>query len=271
MSQFIWKKISRRMSALVLAGIIAMMTVVVAEDRPDSFDWKGQIAAGNAIEIKGVNGSIKAETAKGTQVEIQARKRGKNSNPADVQIKVVEHSGGVTICAVYPTPAGNPPNECKPGSGGRMNVSNNDVQVEFTVKVPAGVHFLGRTVNGGIDANALPGDIEAYAVNGSIQISGYGAAKAETVNGGINASLGAGSLGKSLIFKTVNGGIDVSVPAGVNAEMDIQTVNGNIHTDFPLTIQGRINPKQLRGKIGNGGATIKLETVNGSINLRRSS
>jgi len=33
-----------------------------------------------------------------------------------------------------------------------MNVQNNDVTVRFTVHVPAGVQFVGKTVNGEIDA-----------------------------------------------------------------------------------------------------------------------
>jgi DUF4097 and DUF4098 domain-containing protein YvlB len=283
MGQFTREKIIGYFSAFLLAGFLA--AAIFAEERPDSFEWKGQIAAGKAIEIKGVNGNIKAEAAGGSQTEVTADKKGSKSKAADIQIKVVEHENGVTICAVYPASAGDPPNECRPGSGGRMNVRNNDVKVEFKVKVPAGVRFIGRTVNGGVDANGLSGDIEAHAVNGGInanslsgiikansvngdiRISGKDAAQAETVNGSVTASLGEESVGKSLSFKTVNGGIDVTLPRGFNADADIRTVNGNITTDFPITVQGRINPKHISGKIGNGGAGLKLETVNGSVTL----
>ena len=64
------------------------------------------------------------------------------------------HAGGVTICAVYPSRDARKPNECPPGDGGRMNVQNNDVSVRFTVRVPAGVTFVGKTVNGEIEAHA---------------------------------------------------------------------------------------------------------------------
>ena len=66
---------------------------------------------------------------------------GPQERPAEVKIEVVEHAGGVTICAVYPSSGA--PNECKPGKGGRMNVRDNDVNVEFKVSVPAGVRFVG--------------------------------------------------------------------------------------------------------------------------------
>jgi hypothetical protein len=35
-----------------------------------------------------------------------------------------------------------------------MNVRDNDVNGEFRVSVPAGVRFVGRTVNGGIERAA---------------------------------------------------------------------------------------------------------------------
>ena len=34
--------------------------------------------------------------------EVTATKTGRKSNPAEVEIRVVEHAEGVTICAVYP-------------------------------------------------------------------------------------------------------------------------------------------------------------------------
>jgi hypothetical protein len=43
-----------------------------------------------------------------------ATKHGRRSDPAEVEIEVVEHAGGVTICAVYPSP-GSRPNECRQG------------------------------------------------------------------------------------------------------------------------------------------------------------
>src|SRR5437870_207974 len=96
----------------------------------DRFDWKGIIAPGQSIEIKGVNGAIRAEPGSGDQAEVIANKIGRRNNPADVRVEVVQHGEGVTICAVYPSVEGRP-NECKAGSGGHMNVSHNDVSVEF--------------------------------------------------------------------------------------------------------------------------------------------
>jgi hypothetical protein len=226
--------------------------------------WSGRVAAGRTLEIRGVNGDVSAEAASSDQVEVRARKHGRDDDPDDVRIEVVEHGGGVTICAVYPGRN----NRCEPG-GGRMNVRDNDVEVDFTVRVPRGVRFEGNTVNGGIEALDLAGPVELNTVNGGVRLeTSSGDAEANTVNGSITATVRA--LGeRPLSFQTVNGGITVSLPAGLDADLDAETVNGSIDSDFPIQVQGRMNPRELHGRIGNGGRALELETVNGSIRLRR--
>src|SRR6267143_1265964 len=107
---------------------VAALAVLATDLSPalwaDDFHWQGKVAAGATIEVKGVNGGIDAEPGSGSEVEVTAVKRARRSNPDDAEIKVVEHSGGVTICSVYPSREG-APNECKPGSGGRMNTRDN--------------------------------------------------------------------------------------------------------------------------------------------------
>ncbi len=146
-----------------------------------------------------------------------------------------------------------------------MNVSNNDVQVKFTVRVPKGVRLVARTVNGSIKAVDLESDLRAVTVNGSVDITTTGRAQATTVNGSISARIGATELSDDLKFETVNGSITVHVPSGLNAEIDASTVGGRLTTDFPLQLMRR----RMHGVLGNGGPGLSLATVNGSIQLKR--
>jgi hypothetical protein len=274
------RNLRRRHGLVVALSVLAVLAALPAtaasrNDRDrrsgEDFEWRGRIAAGKAIEVKGVNGSIVAEPSTGTQVEVVAHKSARKSDPDEVELEVIEHADGVTICAVYPTPRGQrEPNECEPGEGGRMNTQNNDVEVEYTVRVPAGVRFVGRTVNGSINARGLKADAEAYTVNGSVEISTRGVARAATVNGSIDAEMGA-AFREPLEFETVNGGITLVVPAGSGAELRASTVNGDIVTDFPLTVRGRFNHRRVSGTIGRGGPQLMMTTVNGDIRLRSAS
>lgn len=235
--------------------------------QPD-FHWQGRIERGKTIEVRGVNGDIRAERASGDLVEVTAVKRANRSDPESVTIEVVPHGDGVTICAVYPNRRASRPNECRPG-GGSNSVRNNDVTVEFTVRVPAGVRLVAASVNGELEARDLASEAVLSTVNGSVDVSTTGLARASTVNGSIEAVVGRADWTGDLEFTTVNGSITIELPEGLGAELEAQTVNGEISSDFPLTVSGRLSPRRLRGTIGEGGRRLRLTTVNGAIRLRR--
>ena len=252
----------------ILAAVVAAAAVpALAAAAQEEFRWSGKVAAGQAIEIKGVNGGITATGTTGGETELVAVKKGRRNDPREVKIEVVEHADGVTICAVYPSEG--TPNECAPGKGGRMRVRDNDVNVEFRLSVPAGVRFVGRTVNGGIDARGIKADAEAETVNGGVDLESTGTARAETVNGGISVRFGRSDWTGTLKLATVNGGIDVTMPDGLSAEVSAATVNGDISTDFPITVSGKIGKRKLHGTIGSGGRQLEMNTVNGGIELKK--
>jgi hypothetical protein len=235
----------------------------------DDFQWRGTVQPGGMIEVKGVNGDVTAMTGSGPDVEVTAQRRARRNNPEEVRLEVVEHAGGVTICAVYPSKDASRPNECRPGTEGRMNVQNNDVSVRFVVRVPAGVRFAGRTVNGDVDAQELHGPVTIATVNGSTTFSTSSYGEASTVNGSIRGVMGTAAWNDDLAFHTVNGSITLDLPPDLAAEVRATTVNGEISTDFPMTVTGRISRRQITGTIGAGGRKLDLETVNGSVRLRR--
>ena len=240
-------------------------------DSSDEFHWNGRLAAGNTIQIRGVNGNISAEPSASGEVEVVAVKTGRRSDPKEVEIRVVEHSGGVTICSVYPSADGSRPNDCQPGENWHSSTRNNDVNVEFKVRVPQGLRFRGATVNGDVETGALSSDVEATTVNGSIRISAAGIARATTVNGSITASLGNANWTSPLEFKTVNGSITLDLPSSTNAELRAETLNGDISSDFQMNTLSRVGRKHLSGTIGSGGRELSLKTINGNILLKRTS
>lgn len=254
-----------RTLTLVAVALAVMVPVAGAQD----FHWSGSLARGKTIEIRGVNGDIVADPSSGNTVEVTADKTARRDDPASVLIQVVPSDAGVTICAVYPTWDSAEPNECVPG-GGRMQVHNSDVRVNFRVRVPAGVLFDGHTVNGDLEANRLNGDLDLHTVNGSIRFSTSGQAQASTVNGSIRGEIGRADWSDTLTLNTVNGGITLTLPDGINTELRASTVNGDISTDFPLMVSGRISRRRLDGTIGRGGRVLSLRTVNGGITLKRS-
>ena len=249
------------------------------DPKAQEFRWHGQIAIGKSIEIKGLNGDISAEPASGNEVEVVANKTSRKSDTSSVTIKVKEHEGGVTICAIYPTTDPNVFTPCRPSAihlqsdipdhSSSVEVRDNDVHVNFKIRVPAGVDFIARTVNGDIGAESLAGNVFSKTVNGNIRISTTGYADAKTVNGEISARIGSANWTGAINFKTVNGEINLELPASIGANVNAKTLHGEISSDFPLTVMNKFSKREFTGTIGGGGRELNLKTLNGSINLRR--
>src|SRR6266511_2338502 len=252
--------------------ITALLSVAAAVSmQAQDFNWHGRLAAGKRLEVKGVNGDVRAVLASGSEAVVKARTHSRRSDPDDVKIEVVESEDGITICAVYPTPRrARQENSCEPGDRWHSNTDDNDVSVDFEVQVPAGIEFNGQTVNGEMRADGLKGDVRASSVNGSVRVSTSGLAEASTVNGSVYAEMGRADWTNDLEFSTVNGGITLILPNGkLDTEVRANTVNGDIETDWPLTISGRFSQRRLRGTIGAGGRALSLTTVNGEIRLKK--
>ena len=257
------------MNGTLLALTLAVTAAATPLAAQSDFQWQGRIAEGRTLEIRGVNGHVRAMASNDASARVEARRTGRRDDPRSVRIEVVEHADGVTICAVYPTPRGaRHDNECRPG-GGQNSVRNNDVKVDFVVRVPRGVRFAGHTVNGSIEADDIGGDVRASTVNGNVDVRTAGFAEASSVNGDITLRLGRSSFADDVEFETVNGSITIEMPEGLNADFRASTVNGSIDSDFPIMVTGKVSPRSVRGTIGDGGPEMRFSTVNGSIRLRK--
>jgi DUF4097 and DUF4098 domain-containing protein YvlB len=71
-------------------------------------------------------------------------------------------------------------------------------------------------------------------------------------------------------METVNGRVSIDLPENADADISADTLNGGINaSDFGLETEKGFVGSDLNGKIGNGGARLNIDTVNGSIKIRR--
>jgi hypothetical protein len=220
-----------------------------------------------------LNGSNNVVPATGDKAEVTAVKRWRRGDPADVKIEATKVGNGqdVLVCAVWSerTECDEDGYETRNDRRWRDDDNRNDVSVEFTVRLPAGVRLITSTVNGALDIDGATSSVEASTVNGEIRASSTGGpVSASTVNGSVEVRMREMGT-EPLEFSTVNGSVTVYVPDNINAELDMRTVNGRVSSDFPLTISGRINPRHLRATLGKGGQRLEFSTVNGSVELRK--
>lgn len=257
-------------ATLLLAGLLLLPALAWAGNSSSSdnpFHWTGKLQADQWVRIKNVNGDIRAEAGPGDQVEVTASKSGPDAG--QVRIEVVQESDGVTLCAVYPTGTWGEENRCSGEHEWHSSTHNVHARVDFTVRLPRNLLFDAQTVQGEVVAEHLGRRAIVSSVNGSVRVSTSEWAQASSVNGNITAHFGSAGWADSLKLATVNGQIDLEVPADFSAEVSFSSVNGRFSTDFPLTVQGGIGRGHVSGTIGAGGRRLKLETVNGSVELRK--
>ena len=137
------------------------------------------------------------------------------------------------------------------------------------MRVPAGVKFAPRTINGSISADLAESDIAASTINGRIILSTGKPAEAQVVNGSILASLQNVEWTGSREFTAVNGSIDVELPESCHASVRANTVWGFVSNDFGIPVHRGVVGAWLTGDINGGGPGLALTTVNGSIHVRR--
>jgi regulatory Fis family protein len=130
-----------------------------------SLQWKGTVPPGGTIELRGLNGSVRIEAGDGDQVEVTADRRGPRAIFSAVEVKIVEHSHGVTVCAVcqgLDALSSQPlPRSVTQGVA--------RIKVDLLARVPPGVHVIASTVNDDIDVIGLTGTVEAETANGRVR------------------------------------------------------------------------------------------------------
>ena len=262
-------------AALAAPVLPTQLTLAQAQQTDNSFKWSGRIPAGRAIRVRNLNGSITVGPASGDQVEVTAIKRWRRGDPSVVRIEPKKYAGdeSVVICALWGDDASCDERHYDSHTDSRRDprMRNNDVSVAFRVLVPQGVNVAMNTVNGDVTVDGATADVDAGTVNGEVDIATSGGrARATNVNGGVRARLGKLDAEGAMQFTTVNGNVTVEFSGDSGADLEMETVNGSLNTNFEMTLVGRLDPKHLRSHVGRpGGPRIRLQTVNGNVDIRR--
>jgi DUF4097 and DUF4098 domain-containing protein YvlB len=246
----------KRLSSLIF-GILILAGALWAQDAREQEDFQQtfQLAPNGVFSLKNVNGGVIVSAWDHPTTEIRAVKRGPSKENMDlVKIDIRADANRISVDTIYPR--------------GKNNLN---VSVSYEVRLPKTVVLRSvETVNGSVEVQGMSSEVAAETVNGSVKVlNSSGRVSATTVNGGITAELNRIDAEGDMKFETVNGSINLVLPEGAGANIAAETVNGKVSSDFPVTVRGKFGPKRMQGVLGQGGANIHMETVNGGINLAR--
>jgi len=232
--------------------MLLMFSFLAAEDYEQKISKSFTLPANGAIELANINGEIEITTSGGKTVDIKAVKKSDHKGEIENVEVVFEQGGDVLRVKV------------------KYNKHNARAKVDFTVAIPeklARAEF--KSINGKLDCSGKFAVLTLKTVNGKIDFAGeFRSGKFATVNGSIELSQEP-LLSGDLTAETVNGAIDIELNRKSAFEIEGRTINGAIDNEFGVQVERHLVGKSMDGKVNGGGYKVKVETVNGSIDISK--
>ena len=226
------------------------------------------------VKASVLNGGITVKTHEGKDVIVEARLRERESRTSGSMKRIPMTSTGLTV----------------EEEDNRISIGTDSNQrtIDLTILVPTNTSLILRSVNDGdIEVTGVNGEIDVNNINGEVTLKNIaGNAIAHALNGKILVNFTSINA-KPMAFSSMNGDIDVTFPATLKANVNLTSNQGDVYSDFDVTMQPTA-PKQIvedgrgkggkyrvkidkivRGTINGGGPEIQFKNFNGDIFIRK--
>lgn len=247
-------------------------TLSVRDDGTFGGEWRG---TGRRTRIRTYGDGLDAHAdlrvlvPRGRSVEV-------NLAIGDVTVTNVEGDLRLDVHAASVTATGAKGRLSVDAGSGSVRVENGEGELD--VDTGSGsttvTGFRGRSIT--IDAGSGSTDVRDVTVERFSVDVGSGSVHADalttdgllvdTGSGGVEVALT--KVPRSTTIDTGSGSVRIALPADADADLDIDTGSGGITSDFPLTMN-EFRRRELRGKLGDGGPTIRVSTGSGGVRLRK--
>lgn len=142
----------------------------------------------------------------------------------------------------------------KAGSG---SIRATDIAGGFEGHTGSGHIALEQTASGSVHADTGSGGMELRGVQGSLE--------AQAGSGSISAE---GNPTGAWKVHSGSGTIRLKLASDAAFDIDAHTGSGSISVSQPVTVQGSLGHKELRGKVRGGGVPVEVQTGSGNIEIQ---
>jgi len=255
----------------VLGTICALLALALGADASDhrgafteEFHQTYALTPDGRVELDNINGAVHISTWDQNEVKVDAIKYADAKDRLDdARIEIDSGKEYLSIRTKYRD------HDLTFNRGSH----DNPPSVEYTLTVPRTARLDEiKLINGALDVTGVTGEVHASCINGRLEAHNLsGRAELSTINGHLDARFDQ-LAGSSINLNSVNGSVELTIPSDSKAEIEASTVSGGIDNDFGLHVNHhRYVGHDLRGELGSGGPRIKLENVNGRIEIRHAS
>jgi DUF4097 and DUF4098 domain-containing protein YvlB len=255
----------------VLGTICALLVLAIGAECSDhrgafteEFHQTYALTPDGRVELDNINGAVHISTWDRNEVKVDAVKSADVKDRLDdARIEIDSDKTSLSIRTKYRD------HDLTFNWGSH----NNPASVEYTLTVPRTVRLDEiKLINGSLDITGVTGEVHASCINGRLEAHNLaGRAELSTINGHLDARFDQ-LAGSSIELNSVNGSVALTIPSDSKAEIEASTVSGGIENDFGLHVNHhRYVGHDMRGELGTGGPRIKLENVNGHIEIHHAS
>jgi len=216
------------------------------------------LAPGAKVEVSGINGAVKIETADIKTAEVYIERIAKSAEAMSRRKITIENS--LTSLKV----------RGEKGDGGFISrLFGSSPTERVTLRVPRQISLITEGVNGAVTVGEIDGPVEIHGINGRVEIAqATGSAQFHGINGNISVALN--KLERDAVsLNGVNGNIELRLSEGANVDLEAHGMNGNVVSDLPGFILEKAKHGSYSAHIGSGGSSISAHGVNGNIILTR--
>jgi len=190
--------------------------------------------------------------------------------PEQAAVEIESVSGDVQVAPI----GGKARIECVSGNVGLRGAAGAEVKLvsgDLEIENITGDAFI-KAVSGDIDVTRIKGSVEAEAVSGDIVLQDVSEAQTvevKTLSGNVTYT-GQLKAGGRYVLEAHSGDVRMTIPAESTFDLEAKTFSGDIDSAFEITTAaGKISPREVRGTVGKGGATIVLKTFSGNVDLKK--
>lgn len=246
-----------------VAGHIKVGTSWLRRSGESAQELVDELEANPPIELAG--GELRVGHLKGRAYKGNVSISYEITVPADTRVKSGTGSGSTSIDGVAEI--------LKASSGsGSLELSN----VGGPAKASTGSGRIRLDdVGGAVAANTGSGSIYLMqTAPGDVKVStGSGSIELHNIDGALHARAGSGRVrvdgrqNGTWDLDTGSGSIKIDLPDDAAFQLDAESSSGSIVVEHPVTVQGKISKRHLRGEVRGGGDLLKIDSGSGSITV----
>lgn len=302
------------LTLLVSPPLLAAQAPAASASDETHFSRTIQVGRGSSLSLSNLAGGITVRAGRGGEIRIDATKNG--GEPDRVEIDVAEHAGRVEVHTVhrYGNDRASVTFDVTVPADASVDLRSISGNIEVS-GVQGGVR--AESVSGSVTADAVAHVDRLKSVSGNVRITGASAdgdITTGSISGSVTIrNLKADGLDLSTVsgdmtldgitcnratIRTVSGNVDYAGPLARNGryevtshsgditlrlagrtgfEFDGTSFSGDIHSDFPITIQDtgdsgrRFGPQRhaVHGTFGDASALVTVRTFSGDISVKR--